>query len=95
MAKDCPLGGCRKCAKKHSTLLHEDREWSKENKIEQGSPSAVQEVGQNKAVDTICTYSQVKEQIESDRVLLSMALVKVRDHKGHYIEGRVLLDSGS
>ncbi|XP_036143903.1 uncharacterized protein LOC118645955 [Monomorium pharaonis] len=95
MAKDCYAGGCKKCAKRHSTLLHEVRESSKEDKTEKNSLCVTQQVNQDKSVDTINACSQVVESVGAYQVLLSTAIVKVKDHTGHYKEGRALLDSGS
>lgn len=92
IAKDCLANGCKKCSKKHSTLLHEERD-SFEGSKETTTQNTNQEV--NKNANTICTHSQAKEIVNVNQILLSTALIKVKDSKGEYIEGRVLLDSGS
>ncbi|XP_011879669.1 PREDICTED: uncharacterized protein LOC105568535, partial [Vollenhovia emeryi] len=89
VARECLASGCRKCSKKHSTLLHEDREPGKEKK---GEENVTPEVNQNK---TVCTHAQAKEILEANQVLLSTALVTVKDDKDSLIEGRALLDNGS
>lgn len=56
-ARDCSSSGCKKCSKKHNTLLHEDRDSLKENKEESNSQNVTQEITPGKSVNTICTYS--------------------------------------
>jgi len=68
VAKECLASRCRKCFKRHSILLHEEREAGKEKKK---AKNVVQEVSQNK---TVCTYTQSKEIVEANQVLLSTAL---------------------
>lgn len=94
IARDCTSSGCKKCSKRHSTLLHEDRESLKEKREETNS-RIVQENNPNKADNTICTFSQSKEIISPNQVLLSTALIRVMNNRGHYIKERVLLDNGS
>lgn len=57
-AKECSSGNCKKCSKKHNTLLHEDRNTAKENKEETNNKHEVNDSVSNKAINTICTYAQ-------------------------------------
>lgn len=93
-AKDCSAGGCKKCTRKHNTLLHEERDL-KEAKEESDKPGVVQDSTPSKAVNTICTHLQAKEKTESNQVLLSTAIIRVRNNENQYVEGRILLDNGS
>lgn len=78
-ANKCTGSTCRKCQKRHNTLLH----------IE---PAEV--TTGNQEVDKPQTTS-LTSHVHNTQVLLATALIKVSDVKGHYVNCRALLDSGS
>lgn len=93
--KDCVAGNCKRCSKKHSTLLHDGHSLSKGDKVESTNKVIIPEENTNRSVEAICTHAQSAVVTRSMQVLLSTVMIKVKNHKGHYIEGRALLDSGS
>ncbi|NEV48939.1 hypothetical protein EUZ93_00040, partial [Wolbachia pipientis] len=80
--------------KKHSTLLHDDNMSSKGKKETNDPNPSTSNEAQTKE-DTICTHTQSKRILTSTQVLLSTAVVLVKNSDGHYIEGKALLDNGS
>lgn len=95
IAKDCSGCNCKKYEKKHSTLLHDDRDSSKGPKQEQGKQGVSHDAELNKAENVICNHSQLTKSAKTSQVLLSTALVKIRDQAGQYTVGRALLDNDS
>ncbi|XP_039312856.1 uncharacterized protein LOC113004977 [Solenopsis invicta] len=95
IAKDCTASSCRKCAKKHSSLLHDEHYSTSEDKVETIKSNAKQENEGNKEDRTVCTHARSSQIANSMQELLSTAVVLVKDHKGRYIEGKALLDCGS
>lgn len=91
MAKECTANGCRKCSKKHSTLLHDDNYGTKEHKAEEIRLDVKTENEANKQDNTVCTHAQSK----LVRSVLSTAMVLVKDYRGRYLEGTPLLGNGS
>lgn len=97
LAKDCLSGGCKSCGKKHNTLLHVELASLKDDKdkrIDQNQKQASDkdEKGSN---SVNCNHTQIEKIRDSNHVLLSTAVVKVRDYKNIWVPGRALLDSGS
>ncbi|XP_018373217.1 PREDICTED: uncharacterized protein LOC108767715 [Trachymyrmex cornetzi] len=92
IAKDCNFSHCRKCSKKHSTLLHEDRTLSKDNK--ENIENVKTESETSKTINSVCAYSQFKEVSDINQILLATAIIRVQNQNGHYV-GRALLDNGS
>ncbi|KAJ8982822.1 hypothetical protein NQ317_010443 [Molorchus minor] len=78
--KDCKAGTCRKCNKRHHTLLH----ILSENSSDSNSGSENQEIQANHSSSNDNSYT-----------LLSTAIVQVFDKCGKLHDCRVLLDSGS
>ncbi|XP_039303907.1 uncharacterized protein LOC120357485 [Solenopsis invicta] len=91
--KDCTVSNCRICSKKHSTLLHEDRGPSRENKNETNNQETKKESDSNKASTSVCASALSKQCAK--QTLLSTAVVRIKNNEGKYVEGRALLDSGS
>ncbi|XP_011169928.2 uncharacterized protein LOC105202933 [Solenopsis invicta] len=91
--KDCIASTCRKCTKRHSTLLHDDRYSTKDDKEETVKSNREDET--NKKDNTICIHAQLTRLKNATQAILSTATVLVKDNKGKYIEGKALLDSGS
>ncbi|CAG7786387.1 unnamed protein product, partial [Allacma fusca] len=80
----CESSDCRKCHKKHHTLLHSDNQKSAPSPQE-----GPKEVSPEASVATL--YSNVK----GGQVLLQTAIVKVQDRFGQHHLIRALLDNGS
>lgn len=78
--KDCTAGTCRKCDKKHHTLLH----LLTENSSNNNSGSDNQEIQSNHSSSKNNSYT-----------LLSTAIVQIFDKFGKLHDCRALLDSGS
>jgi hypothetical protein len=76
---DCTSSTCRKCSRKHNTLLHIETNDSDRNQI---SPSV-------SSTSSHCSYLKAQD------VILSTTLVKVFDCNGKPLQLRALLDSGS
>ncbi|XP_076660720.1 uncharacterized protein LOC143364103 [Halictus rubicundus] len=84
--KSCTRGNCRKCGKKHHTLLHREEAISVPEHQTEESPSSSH-------VGHACHTSSAN--LEAEYVVLSTAVVYVTDSKGRKHKCRALLDSGS
>lgn len=89
-AKSCSSGSCRKCHKKHNTLIHLAK--SADDKIQSNSEGSVSS-GTEKTEQPIVT--QCVSAHRSLSTLLSTALIHVYDSEGQVHDCRILLDSGS
>lgn len=88
-AKQCSSGSCRKCQKRHNTLLH--LEQVPKNQTE----SAIEGVG-SKDNETVVATSVNHSTVGQERqTLLATAIVNILDKKGNSKPCRALLDSGS
>ncbi|XP_018360396.1 PREDICTED: uncharacterized protein LOC108759449 [Trachymyrmex cornetzi] len=94
IARECTAGNCKRCSKRHSSLLHDDKYSTKEDREQKDNIKSNQQedVSQD---NTICTYAQSNKKVRSTQVLLATAVVLVRNDKGKNVEGKVLLDNGS
>ncbi|XP_036144281.1 LOW QUALITY PROTEIN: transcription factor 12-like [Monomorium pharaonis] len=92
--EECSAGGCKICSKKHSTLLHAEREL-RDSSEATNKQAASPPVEPTQVTNVVCTHAQSKETLESKHVLLSTALVKVKAKNGQFFTGRALLDNGS
>ncbi|XP_024874745.1 uncharacterized protein LOC112456446 [Temnothorax curvispinosus] len=92
LAKDCIAGNCKKCGKKHSSLLHVETGNDTENKAKQSNLKPEQDSNTN---SVSCNHANLVEAAAPKQVLLSTAVVRIRDRRGQFIEGRALLDNGS
>lgn len=82
-SSDCKSQGCKRCNKKHNSLLHYDRQDHAE-------------VTTNKDItEASSTSVKVLNAVVTTEVLLSTALVDVETASGKKVRARVLLDSGS
>jgi len=91
IAKNCTSSHCRKCSKKHSTLLHKDRAFSKNNK--EDMKNAKTESNSGKIVNSVCTYSKFRKRSDVTQVLLATVIVMIKDQDGrNYVKERALLD---
>ncbi|XP_011858863.1 PREDICTED: uncharacterized protein LOC105556386 [Vollenhovia emeryi] len=86
-AKNCPSSSCRKCQGAHNTLLHYESN-AEQKTTSQGASTEAKEPSSAPVV-TQCL------QQNPSRVLLSTAVIHVRDSKGKSHACRALLDSGS
>lgn len=91
-ARDCKSGGCRKCNRKHHTLLH----YEVEHKPAQQS-TQIEE--QNKFTGHITDSNDVKifatNEEHFSQVLLPTALIQIKSEDGQTMICRALLDSAS
>ncbi|CAB3244517.1 unnamed protein product [Arctia plantaginis] len=95
---------CRRCGKKHYSLLHQDREihqaptnnsennHTSSSRLNQGDnpPSLL-----NSEVNVITNFAKEEETIGSGDVLLATAIVKARSFSGKFCLLRALIDQGS
>lgn len=92
----CTSGGCRRCKGKHHLLLHDNQHTGKETR---DSKEGAAEGGGSKVFnghsseDKGLEMQGVKKEITE--VLLSTAVVRVKDIEGKWHECRALLDCGS
>lgn len=97
-ASDCPLGPCRKCCKKHNTLLHSNE--SEDNT--QNQPLSLVTVGQisqpaleSHTHNANCDGNPTTQGPVAKPVLLSTVLIEIADIRNNYHTARALLDNGS
>lgn len=81
MVNNCKSGTCRKCKRKHHTLLHFESE------------SAVQEHTNSSTANANPTASL--QAIVTSQVLLSTATILILNNRGENVECKALLDNGS
>jgi hypothetical protein len=91
---NCKWSGCRKCHKKHNTLLHLDQKSNDEPeaKITQ-SPRESNNSDQNLNSNIVSNHSCTNT--ISSQILLATVCLQVRDKSGQFRNCRALLDSGS
>ncbi|XP_046743020.1 uncharacterized protein LOC124409453 [Diprion similis] len=88
-AKQCGSGTCRKCGKRHNTLLH--LEQTQKSQSEPTSSSTASSSGEKVTTSSV-TLAAVRQE---RKVLLATAIVNVIDFKGERKPCRALLDCGS
>ncbi|XP_033225903.1 uncharacterized protein LOC117178585 [Belonocnema kinseyi] len=96
--KDCLSSGCRKCGKRHNSLLHFEKKFPDSNSQNSQSGSSNQSKNDDKSNqsskalhNSIASYQLF---IPSE-VVLATAIVDVIDDRGNMHACRVMLDSGS
>lgn len=91
-SKNCNSSSCRKCTKKHNTLLHlvDSIDNSEKGVSNDAVISETEKAEKTHSIVTQCLSTQ-----RSLNVMLSTAVVHVYDHKNQIHSARVLLDSGS
>jgi len=95
-AKDCESGGCKKCSKKHNTLLHITSRKQETSQQEASSAVSVVTTADKEVACTSSSSSSNLSQSTSKRYAwLSTAIVKVLNHNNKWLTCRVLLDAGS
>lgn len=106
---DCRFGPCRKCEAKHNSLLHKDSAISRDvpshTSVENSKPvlamqpSSLTAPPANPSSDKLTTATHTNVLCANypcvQPVLLSTALVEVKDSYNNYQTARALLDSGS
>lgn len=88
-AKQCGAGACRKCNKRHNTLLHLEQTPKKEAEIDSASSTGT--IGEKSVASSVNLASVRQER----QVLLATAIVNVLDFRGKPTPCRALLDCGS
>jgi len=96
-AKDCKSGGCKKCSKKHNTLLHITTSTKQETSQQETSPAmSIVIIADKEVAYTSSLSSNNSGQSTSKRYAwLSTAIVKVLNHNNKWLICRVLLEAGS
>jgi hypothetical protein len=89
-ANICRGSGCKKCNKKHNTLLHQTPPQTPIKATEASSSDSDSPPGPSTSIT-----SNIANTYEQPHVLLSTAIVDISDEKGEMHQCRALLDSGS
>lgn len=84
-AGNCKFGSCKICHKKHNTLLHSDEPCVNNA----GKDASMNAAASSSVISTHCKAISIVQ------VLLSTAVVFIRDIRGNFVKCRALLDSGS
>ncbi|KAJ8962545.1 hypothetical protein NQ318_000937 [Aromia moschata] len=97
---ECKLSNCKICGRKHNSLLHIDTKAPHDASSSQPRPEDKQDNSENirHTVAGVAGQAVRHSHIESsyaEQVLLSTAVVRVRDARGNLQKCRALLDSGS
>ncbi|KAJ8957213.1 hypothetical protein NQ318_007775 [Aromia moschata] len=97
---ECKLSNCKICGRKHNSLLHIDTKAPHDASSSQPRPEDKQDNSENirHTVAGVAGQAVRHSDIESsyaEQVLLSTAVVRVRDARGNLQKCRALLDSGS
>jgi hypothetical protein len=85
---------CRKCRKRHHTLLHIDQQNQVANANRSTTSNNSPATTKGLTTAEVNTYHTLKGK-SRNHVLLATAIVDVRNKSGQYIPRRALLDSGS
>lgn len=96
-AQDCRSGSCKKCNKKHSSILHIDDSNSNTDNQKSNTPTQLGAEEENSAnqASVFASHSQAIASCNFSEVLLSTARVYILDSQGKQHECRCILDSGS
>ncbi|XP_018367012.1 PREDICTED: uncharacterized protein LOC108763673 [Trachymyrmex cornetzi] len=89
-AKDCNSSACRKCKKKHNTLLHLSNSTDHDKPSVPNSELNSEKENSIQPIVTQCLSTQ-----RSLNIILSTAIIHVFDYKNELHSCRALLDSGS
>ena len=91
--QECRSSNCKKCGKRHNTLLHIESKPVKESSTAGNSVSA-RLVNNNNTIPAQASYCSFKNK-QISQVMLSTAIVSVRDSSGNIHKCRALIDNGS
>lgn len=106
-ANDCRYGPCRKCNKKHNSLIHKDDEHVPSVSLHAETKASTSFNSAGADANGIAHAQQPPRQVNNahidinaqlskmQAVLLSTALVEIPDNLGNYHMARTILDSGS
>lgn len=89
--KDCTSGHCKKCSKKHNTLLHREETTSQDNSSKANASEATSGSQEDTNSKVSCNHTSKME----TPVILATALVSLRDSQGNQRDCRALLDGGA
>lgn len=96
---DCTRSMCKKCSKKHNTLLHIDYNTNAPPQVKTAPTTSRQNTSNVNAHTTTNMHESITAQtvitLENKITMLATALVYIKDHRGTKRECRALLDSGS
>ncbi|XP_076230264.1 uncharacterized protein LOC143176045 [Nomia melanderi] len=96
---DCTRSLCKKCSKKHNTLLHIDYNTNASPQVKPAPTTSRQNTSNVNAHTTTNMHESITAQTvitqENKVTMLATALVYIKDHRGIKRECRALLDSGS
>lgn len=97
MVQACTSGSCRKCGKRHNSLLHLERQSNTTLNVnpETGTDPALPTTPDKASASQVAIVGHSSDNAVPSQILLSTALLYVEDHHGHTHECRALLDSGS
>lgn len=107
---NCISSGCRRCNKRHNTLLHLSNVTNHDNAVNStfqtsnqtnDEPSTSQQINSIEAIQTTCsstqqdTFSSQYQREHTQHVLLATAIIYIIDKAGNAHKARALLDSAS
>lgn len=87
IATNCKSGGCKRCHKKHNTLLHFEKRETPNSNI---NVNTTDEIPNREIIRTTLSSTSAEEFI-----LLATAVVYIADAKGNWTRCRALLDNAS
>jgi hypothetical protein len=90
----CSRQVCRKCNKRHHTLIHIDAQNQATSDSSSTTNNNLSANTKGATVTEVNTYHTLKDK-SRNHVLLATAIVEVRNKSGQYVPCRALLDSGS
>ncbi|CAK9816105.1 hypothetical protein ANTPLA_LOCUS8887 [Anthophora plagiata] len=91
---DCSRGMCKKCSRKHNTLLHIDYLSNGPSSVRTNPATSGNQISNVNSHDSL-TVQTIISHIEDKITILATAIIHIKDHRGIKQECRVLLDSGS
>ncbi|XP_051171916.1 uncharacterized protein LOC127288483 [Leptopilina boulardi] len=86
---ECKWQGCKKCGMKHNTLLHYDKNESHSNQRQETNKTENTNNGENSS------SVKVHNAIIPSQILLSTALIDIKNKRGEKRQARIILDNGS
>lgn len=86
---DCKWQGCKKCGRKHNTLLHYEKNDTNSKQTQEVKNTENSNKESSTASLTACNA------IVPSQILLSTALVDIQNSEGKKSQARILLDTGS
>ncbi|XP_067209986.1 uncharacterized protein [Linepithema humile] len=90
-AGNCNAGSCKKCHKRHNTLLHLESDKQAESSVPKSTESNTHEQAQDQVARSVNHATRAA----GHQFLLSTAVVHIQDIKGNPYPCRALLDCGS